>query len=240
MSLKQLPSFTSTTFTVAAAVAILSLTSCSDRPPRPDARAQQMSIAAEKPAMSAQDSFFGGKILVEANLGRGFGGQGGPGGGGGHMGGGGPGGGHHGGGMSMGMSGGGGGGGGGMGGGPGGGGMGPGGESGPSEASAGPSIQESSMPPVALRLRLTNTSKETVEIVFVLCKSELGDFAVRPEKIALAPDQTAEPDPMTSRLGMTSGELVLKVGLRMAGKVEQKELVLKVVATAAAPTGPKP
>jgi len=63
-----------------------------------------------------------------------------------------------------------------------------------------------------------------------LCKSELGDFAVRPEKLALAPEQSAEPDSMTSRLGLTSGELVLKVGLRMNGKVEQKDLVLKAVA----------
>lgn len=82
------------------------------------------------------------------------------------------------------------------------------------------------MPPVALRLRLTNTSKETVEITFLLCKSELGDFAVRPEKIALAPEQTAEPDAMTSQLGLTSTELPLQIGLRTNGKSEQKTLTL--------------
>jgi len=86
------------------------------------------------------------------------------------------------------------------------------------------------MPPVALRLRLTNNSQETIEVTFTLCKSELGDFAVRPEKLALAPGQSAEPDRMTSRLGLTTAELKLSVGLRVAGKTELKDLVLKVVA----------
>jgi len=86
------------------------------------------------------------------------------------------------------------------------------------------------MPPVALRLRLTNNSQETIEVTFTLCKSELGDFAVRPVKLALAPGQSAEPDRMTSRLGLTTAELKLSVGLRVAGKTELKDLVLKVVA----------
>jgi hypothetical protein len=96
------------------------------------------------------------------------------------------------------------------------------------------------MPPVALRLRLTNQGKETVEVTFVLCKSELGDFAVRPEKLALAPGQTSEPDPMRSNLGMTSNELVLRVSLRMSGVVEQKDLVLKYVAADKPASSPKP
>ena len=184
--------------------------------------------------MLAQDSFFDGKILVEANLGRGFGGRGRPGAGG-HMGGEIPSGRHHGGGMSMG---------GGTGGGHGGGGrggMGPSSDEGdPSNFRGGPSFQDASMPPVALRLRLTNTGKETAEVTVVLCKSELGDFAVRPEKLVLAPGQAVEPEPMTSRLGLTSAELVLKVGLRVAGKAEQKDLVLKVAAPVEPPADPKP
>ena len=185
--------------------------------------------------MSAQDSFFEGKLLVEANLGRGFGGRGGPGaGGGGHREGGG--GGRRGGGMSMGMG----------GGGPGGGGMGGGEGPGSGEMSesrpsgGGSSMHESNMPPVALRLRLTNTSTETMEVTFLLCKSELGDFAVRPEKLTLAPGQSAEPEPMTSRLGLTSDELLLKVSLRLAGKVEQKDLILKAVSPTTPESGAKP
>jgi len=233
----QPPSFSSKQFVIAAAAAaVFGITACSDRPPRADERAEQLSIAAEKPTMSAQDTFFDGNILVEANLGRGFRGHGRPVGGG-PMGGEIPGGRHHRGGMGIGM-------GGGMEGGPGGGGrggMGPNSdEGGPSNFSAGPSFQDASMPPVALRLRLTNTSKETVEVTFVLCKSELGDFAVRPERIVLASGQTAEPDPMTSRLGLTSSELVLKVGLRAAGKVEKRDLVLKVDTPVGPPADPKP
>jgi hypothetical protein len=188
-------------------------------------RAEQMKAEAAKPEMSAQDSFFEGKLLVEANLGRGFGGRGGPGGGrpgGGHRGGGA----HHGGGGMGGPG----------GGGPGGGDMtemdGPGG-------GGGIAMQESTMPPVALHLRLTNKSQEMIEVTFMLCKSELGDFAVRPEKLALAPEQTAEPDAMTSRLGLTSDELVLRVGLKVAGVAEQKDLTLKAVAAETPTATPK-
>jgi len=194
--------------------------------------------------MSAQDTYFGGTLLVEANLGRGF--NGGRGGGPGGPRGGPGGGGHHGGGMHGGFGGGGPGGGSGMGG-PGGGGMGgpPGGGEmgGPGPGGGfggGPTIRESNMPPIALRLRLTNKSKETVEVTFMLCKSELGDFAVRPEKLALAPDQTAEPDPMTSRLGLPSDELVLRVSLKVNGKVEQKDLVLREIPKAEPAPDAKP
>ncbi|MFT3867471.1 MAG: hypothetical protein QM715_03125 [Nibricoccus sp.] len=172
--------------------------------------------AAAIPNMTAQTSFFDGKLLVEANLGRGFSGRGLGGGPGGNRGGPeGRGGRRGGGGMRMGGGPGGPGPGGEMGGVPGGGGM------------AGPVMHESNQPPVALRLRLTNKSKETLEVTFALCKSELGDFAVRPEKLALAPEQTAEPEPMTSRLGIPSDELILRVGLRTGGKTEQQDLVLR-------------
>lgn len=172
--------------------------------------AEQMGSAI--PSLFAKQTFFDGKVVVEANLGRGFrygGGPGGSPGGGGHHG-------HHGFGGPGGPG----------GGGPGGGG--PGGPGGDAEE-RGPMMQETSMPPVALRIRLTNTSKETLEVTFLLCKSELGDFAVRPEKIALAPDQTAEPDPMTSQLGLTTTELALQVGLRSNGKSEEKTLTLQPV-----------
>lgn len=215
---------------IAATAVVCCLTGCSDRPPMPDPRAEKMQAEAAKPAMSAEDRFFDGKLLVEANLGRGFGSRG-PGGtsGGGERGGAG---GHRrvGGGMGLG--------GGSEGGGRRGGGLGSADETG--SGGAGSAIHESNMPPIALRLRLTNTSQETVEVTFLICKSELGDFAVRPEKLVLAPGQSAEPDRMTSRLGLTSDELVLKVGLRLAGKVEQKDLVLTVVPASEPSTDPEP
>ena len=211
---------------IAASAAFFSLTGCSHQPPEFDPHVEQMKAEAEKPAMSAEDTFFEGKLLVEANLGHGFGGRGsrgGPGGGG-----------HRGGGKHMGGS------------GPGEG-RGMGGSEGPGSggegggfSEGGGAIHESNMPPAALRLRLTNTGKETMEVTFTLCKSELGDFAVRPEKLALAPGQSAEPDHMTSRLGLTTDELVLKVGLRLAGKVEQKDLVLKVGTPSEPTSAPEP
>jgi len=197
-----------------AAALIFILSGCSDRPPRAELRGEPLGGTADAPTMVAQESFFDGKLLVEANLGQGFGGRGGPDGGR-------PGGGagsprHHGE-RRRGPE------------------YGGGGENGPGEPGGGATIHESSMQPVGLRLRLTNASQETVEVTFTLCKSELGDFAVRPEKISLSPGQTAEPEPMTSRLGLTSAELVLKVGLRMAGKAEQKELRLKTHTSAEPP-----
>ena len=197
---------------IIASAVVVSLTGCSDHAPQPNFRAEQMKAEAAKPVMAAEDVFFDGKLLVEANLSRGFGSRG-PGGGAGgaHSGGGGH---RHGGGEGGGRR----------------GGDGPaseGTEGGP--GGGGTAVHESNLPPVALRLRLTNTSQETLEVTFTLCKSELGDFAVRPERLALTPGQSAEPDRMTSRLGLTSAELVLKVGLRVAGKTEQKDLVLKVV-----------
>ncbi|MFT3782516.1 MAG: hypothetical protein QM790_10925 [Nibricoccus sp.] len=215
---------------VAVILATSFLAGCSNRPPRGAGPAE---MAAAIPSLSASDTFFDGALLVEANLGRGFmGGMGGPGGRGG-------GGGRRGGGMRMG---------GGMGGGPGGMGGPGGGMGGPEGMGEGPSggfgggprMGESNLPPVGLRLRLTNKSKETIEVVFVQCKSELGDFAVRPEKLALAPDQSGEPDPMTSRLGIPSDELILRVGLKMSGKVEQKDLVLRKATNAQPTASPKP
>ncbi|MBK9989418.1 MAG: hypothetical protein IPP19_01465 [Verrucomicrobia bacterium] len=198
------------------AAAIFSFTGCSDQPPKPNLRAEQMAAANAKPAMLAQDSYFDGKLLVEASLGQGFGARGEHGGvpGDGYHGGV-----HHGGGMR-----------GGPGGGPGGDMGGPGGEEMAGGRNSHLTLQASSLPPVALRLRLTNQSKENIVVTFVLCKSELGDFAVRPEKLTLAPGETIEPDPMRSSMGLTTSELVLEVSLRMAGVVEKKNLILKPVA----------
>jgi hypothetical protein len=72
----------------------------------------------------------------------------------------------------------------------------------------------SPMPPVTTRLKLENRSKETVEIEILEVNSDLGNFAVRPAKISIAPGQTAEPDPMISQLGVTSDEIPVKVTLR--------------------------
>jgi len=60
--------------------------------------------------------------------------------------------------------------------------------------------------------------------------SDLGNFAVQPELLSLAPDQTGEPDPMISQLGVTSDEIPVKVTLSVAGKSESRTILVKSLA----------
>jgi hypothetical protein len=187
----------------------------------------QLAVANPKP-MDAQAAFFNGTIGVEAMLansdavwkttnptdtgdrsgngGRGGGFSGGLGGGGGRRGGGG-GGGRRGGG---------------------------GGEASPQTASdAGPrapAIRASNEPPVQLRLRLTNRGDAAVEAEVLDFNSDLGNFAVQPEKIPLPPRESIEADPMTSRLGVPAvEEIPLTLRLRIGGKNGRTETqVLKL------------
>ena len=75
----------------------------------------------------------------------------------------------------------------------------------------------SPLPPVTTRLKLENRSQEALEIEILEVNSVLGNFAVRPAKLTIAPGQTAEPDPMISQLGVTSDEIPVKVSLRKVG-----------------------
>lgn len=85
----------------------------------------------------------------------------------------------------------------------------------------------SPMPPVAIRLRLENHSKRILQVDVVDFDSYLGDFAVQPELLSLAPEQTAEPDPMISQLGVTSDVIPVKVALSVGGKVEEHTIPVK-------------
>jgi hypothetical protein len=92
-----------------------------------------------------------------------------------------------------------------------------------------PRMANSTLPPVALRLRVTNGTDAPVDVEFLHCDSSLGNFAVRPEHLAIAPGESGLPDPMTSLLGVMNNEIQLKVGLRLAGKSESKIVTLKVL-----------
>jgi hypothetical protein len=169
--------------------------------------------------MSGQQVFFAGQIRAEATLGQGRGahfaddpkGGGGPrSGGGGHRGG------MHGGG-------------GGMGGPPG------------LEASVdGPTLhmRGSPLPPVKLRFRLANLGRTTLTVRIVDLKSDLGDFAVRPDQLTLDPGQTIEVDPMFSQLGVNGDEIPVTVVLRSGDKTETHDLVLKLLPAPATDTPP--
>jgi len=103
-----------------------------------------------------------------------------------------------------------------------------------------PRMTNSTLPPIALRVRVTNQTQQPVEVVFLECNSSLGNFAVRPEKITIAAGETGAPDPMTSLLGVAGDEIPLKVGLKLGDARETKVILLRVVKTALPPTPEKP
>ena len=70
--------------------------------------------------------------------------------------------------------------------------------------------------------------------------SELGDFAVRPDKLTVSPGQSEEPDPMQSLLGVDSYSLPVTITLRTAGRTETKVLTLQLVTPAPPPGNPPP
>jgi len=97
-----------------------------------------------------------------------------------------------------------------------------------------PRMSNSTLPPVALRVRLTNQTQQPLDIQFLECNSLLGNFAVTPEKITIAPGATGSPDPMTSLLGVPGDEIQLKVGLKTGDAKETKILTLHLIKTAPA------
>lgn len=82
-------------------------------------------------------------------------------------------------------------------------------------------------PAVTLRLKLENASHEKMEVEIRDVNSDLGDFATRPDRVALEPGQSAELDPMISELGVTSDVIPVTVVLRAKGQTEKHEIVLK-------------
>ncbi len=96
----------------------------------------------------------------------------------------------------------------------------------------------SPMPPVTIKLILTNKTKDPVDVEILEVNSDLGNFAVQPSKLTLAADQVGQPDPMFSRLGVTSDEIPVKVTLRVAGKKETKVVAVKSIPVADQPPAP--
>lgn len=87
--------------------------------------------------------------------------------------------------------------------------------------------QGSPMPPVTLRVFFENRGTEPIEIEVTDVNSELGNFAVRPSKLTIAPGEKGSLDPMVSQLGVTSDEIPLQVAVRYAGKKEMKVIEVK-------------
>lgn len=206
-----------------SALLVLVLSACeSDHPSRDSARRHQP----PPPPLAGQETFFDGRITAELKTGAGFGDSGKPDEnaptGGGRRGGGG--------GMRMG-------GGGRHGGGGGGGGRG----YGSNEPSVSDTIEQDQIsnirraaanggPPVYIHLRFTNNGTQHADLIVADFLSELGNFVVEPEKLALEPGQSLEVEPMTSRLAeMAQAEVTLT--LRLDGKNEKKTIALAPIPT---------
>ncbi len=87
----------------------------------------------------------------------------------------------------------------------------------------------SPLPPVTVRLKIASLEKTTAVIEVTDFESDLGNFAVYPAVLALAPDQTAEPDPMISQLGVTSDEIPVKVTIRWEKKTESRTILVRSI-----------
>jgi hypothetical protein len=87
----------------------------------------------------------------------------------------------------------------------------------------------SPMPPVTLRVLFENKGTEPLELEVTEVNSDLGNFAVRPPKLTIAPGEKGVLDPMISQLGVTSDEIPLKLTIRTGGKKEQQVVVVKNV-----------
>jgi hypothetical protein len=87
----------------------------------------------------------------------------------------------------------------------------------------------SPMPPVTLRVLFENKGTEPIELEITEVNSDLGNFAVRPPKLTIAPGERGVLDPMISQLGVTSDEIPLKLAIRTGGKKEQQVVVVKNV-----------
>jgi hypothetical protein len=87
----------------------------------------------------------------------------------------------------------------------------------------------SPMPPVTLKIYLENRGTEPMEVAVTEVNSDLGNFAVRPEKLTIAPGGKGELDPMISQLGVTSDDIPLKLAVRVGGKTEAQVVEVKNV-----------
>jgi hypothetical protein len=85
----------------------------------------------------------------------------------------------------------------------------------------------SPMPPVTLRVTFENKGSAPLEIEVTEVNSDLGNFAVRPPKLTLAPGEKGALEPMVSQLGVTNDEIPLKLALRSGGKKELQVVEVK-------------
>ncbi|MEO7698512.1 MAG: hypothetical protein ABIZ04_04745 [Opitutus sp.] len=87
-------------------------------------------------------------------------------------------------------------------------------------------------PTIELRAKFTNTTESPMLIAVTDVISGLGNFAVRPDRITLAPHSSAEIDVMPATYPDVIDELTVEVRVRHAGKNESRSLRLHSSAAA--------
>jgi hypothetical protein len=102
------------------------------------------------------------------------------------------------------------------------------------------SLLGSPLPPVTLHLILTNRSLDPMTIVMVDFVSDMGNFAVDPDTLTIAPGQTVEPTPMVSELGVNSDEMAFKVTLKYGIAKETRTFPVRIIHPDAAAAPAKP
>jgi len=109
----------------------------------------------------------------------------------------------------------------------------------PEGAGAGPMMHRPMGVPEMIHLKFTNHGPEKVVVAIADFVSPLGNFAVQPETLTLAPGQSLEVEPMSSQLAGPLAGVDATLVLRAAGKSEKQIIKLRAVPPATpAPAGP--
>ncbi len=95
----------------------------------------------------------------------------------------------------------------------------------------------STLPPMMIHLQLTNRSPDQLGVTIVDFLSPLGNFVVNPERVSLAPGQSLEVEPMTSRLDNQFDAVEATLALRLAGQTESR--TIRLTAAAGPATAPE-
>jgi hypothetical protein len=90
--------------------------------------------------------------------------------------------------------------------------------------SEGRTMLGSPLPPVTLHFLVTNTGTDEITVKLLDFDSDLGNFAIDPDTLKIAPGKTAEPTPMVSQLGVTSDEIPFTVRIQL-GKTKESQTI---------------
>lgn len=86
-----------------------------------------------------------------------------------------------------------------------------------------------------LHVALTNHAATPLAISVTDVTSLLGNFAVRPEHLTIAPGETAELEPMMANSADNYEELDVTLAIRKDGHTDQQTLALKLVSPSTGP-----